>query len=156
MKLSSVYGNSEKIPVKYANVGFPGGENISPPYNWSDIPGNTKSFALAIIDRHPVANNFVHWLVIDIPANITGLNEGVSLTDKMPNGSKELLTTYGRPGYGGPRPPAGTGDHPYEATVWVLNVQKLGLSVNASIGEFNTAIEGMIIDSATLTGMLAR
>lgn len=156
MELRSAYNDGEKIAAKYGNNGFPGGKNLSPPYDWSAVPNGTKGFALAIVDLHPVAENFVHWLVIDIPMEVTALDEGASLTDKMPIGSKELLTTYRKTGYGGPRPPAGTGDHPYETTVWALSVPKLGLSEDISFNEFLPAIDGKILGSATITGLLAQ
>ena len=41
-------------------------QNISPPLEWEDAPEGTRSFALAFVDRHPVARNYVHWLVADI------------------------------------------------------------------------------------------
>lgn len=156
MELRSAYNDGERIAAKYGNNGFPGGENLSPPYDWSEVPNGTKSFALAIVDLHPVAENFVHWLVIDIPMEVTALAEGASLTDKMPIGSKELLTTYRKTGYGGPRPPAGTGDHPYETTVWALSVPKLGLSEDINLDEFITKIEDKVLGNATITGLLSQ
>lgn len=156
LELSSTFTNNERIPAKYANHGVEGGENTSPLYTWASVPNGTKSFALALIDRNPVSDNFVHWLVIDIPAEVTSLDEGASMTDKMPDATKELFTSYRKPGYGGPRPPAGSGDHQYETTIWALSVPKLGLSEDISLGEFMAALDGKILDSATLTGLLSQ
>lgn len=156
MLLESAYTNKGRILAKYANKGVVGGMNISPPLRWSGHPEGTKSFALIIVDHHPVANEFVHWLVIDIPVNITSLNEGASCTPVMPSGSRELLSSYRTPGYGGPRPPSGTGDHPYETIVYALNAEKIDLKANASLEQFLKTIEGKILAIATLTGYFSQ
>lgn len=161
MKLKSAYSDGERMPAKYANIGVAGGENLSVPFEWEDAPEGTKSFALAMVDHHPVAREFIHWLVINIPADVTSIKEGASATDKMPAGSKELNTTYGTPKYGGPRPPAGTGEHPYETTIYALNVESLDLSRAGSpstpeLDEFLDAIEGKVLAKASLTGMFAQ
>lgn len=154
--LSSVFEDGERMQAKYANIGVVGGENLSPPFQWEGAPEGTKSFALAIVDHHPVANEFVHWLVIDIAADVGSIEEGASGTDKMPDGSKELNTTYATPKYGGPRPPAGTGEHPYETTLYALGVEKLDLSEAVTLDEFLDALEGKVLATASLTGMFAQ
>jgi Raf kinase inhibitor-like YbhB/YbcL family protein len=101
---SSAFQDGKLIPTKYAYHGVDGGNNISLPLSWSDVPTGTKSFALSIVDPHPVAKNWVHWFVINIPAGANSISEGASKR-AMPIGCKELLNTYGSPGYGGPEPP---------------------------------------------------
>ncbi len=155
MKLSTTYQENEKMLAKYANEGVAGGENTSPPFRWEDAPEGTKSFALSIVDHHPIAQEFIHWLVINIPSSASSVEEGAS-GDGMPAGSKELSTTYGTPEYGGPRPPAGTGDHPYETTIYALNVEELDLAEDSTIDEFLEAIEGKVLAKASLTGMFAQ
>ena len=113
--LSSAFKDGEKIPIQYAMPGA-GGRNISVPLSWKNTPSGTNSFALSMVDPHPVAQNWVHWLGIDIPANVTSLEEGAS-RKKMPLGSVELRNSFGDTGYGGPQPPKGTGDHPYVFTL---------------------------------------
>jgi len=153
---TEAYQDGERMPAKYANMGVVGGENVSPSFEWAEAPQNTKSFAIAMIDHHPVAREFVHWLVIDIDSGVNNIEEGASGTDKMPAGSNELNTTYGKPGYGGPRPPAGTGDHPYEAIVYALNVESLDLNSDATIEDFLEGIEGKVLAKASLTGMFSQ
>ena len=65
-----------------------------------------KSFALSMVDPHPVAQNWVHWLVISIPADVISFEEGAS-GKKLPPGSVELKNSSGDIGYGGPQPPKG-------------------------------------------------
>lgn len=150
------YKDGQRLPNKYANFGVNGGQNISPPFEWEGAPGGTKSFALAIVDHHPVANEFVHWLLIDIPVDFNAIEEGGSGEDKLPAGAKQLNTTYNTPTYGGPRPPKGTGDHPYEATIYALNVAKLGLSENANFADFEIKIEGKVTAKASIIGLFSQ
>ena len=153
---SSGLKDNEKMPAKYANKGVVGGENLSPPFEWENAPEETKSFALAMVDHHPVAQEFVHWMIIDIPANVNSIGEGASGTGQMPAGSKELNTDYGTPKYGGPRPPAGTGDHPYETTIYALNVESLGLSQNVSLDQFLAALKGKVLAESSITSLFSQ
>ena len=151
---SSAFPDGGKIPIQYVMPGA-GGQNISLPLTWTGAPPSTQSFALSIVDPHPVARNWVHWLVIDIPAGVTSLEAGAS-RKKMPPGAQELRSSFGDAGYGGPQPPRGTGDHPYVVTIYALSVPKLGLSANTDLGRFKAALEGKVLGSATITGYFGR
>jgi Raf kinase inhibitor-like YbhB/YbcL family protein len=107
--------------------------------------------ALSMVDPHPVARNWVHWLMINIPATATSLGEGSS-KNKIPPGSLELRNSFGDIGYGGPQPPKGTGDHPYVLTLYALKVEKLELGLDTSLSAFKKTIEGKVIGSAAITG----
>jgi Raf kinase inhibitor-like YbhB/YbcL family protein len=139
-----------KIPTQYVMAGA-GGKNISIPLTWKSAPPGTKSFALSMVDPHPVARNWVHWLVINLPPNTTSIEEGAS-RKKMPQGSTELRNSFGEVGYGGPQPPKGSGEHPYVLTLYALNVDKLTLPANTSLEAFKKALEGKVLGSATITG----
>lgn len=151
---SSGFKDQGKIPIQYVMPGA-GGKNISIPLTWKNIPAGTKSFALSMVDPHPVAQNWVHWLVINIPKEATSIEEGAS-RKKMPPGSLELKNSFGDIGYGGPQPPKGTGDHPYVVTLYALNVEKLELGASTSLSAFKKAIEGKVIESASITGRYGR
>lgn len=151
---SAAFKDKEKIPNQYVMPGA-GGQNLSIPLEWRNAPAGTKSFALSIVDPHPVAQNWLHWLVINIPKDITSLAEGTS-GRKMPAGSAELKNSFGDIGYGGPQPPRGTGDHPYVVTLYALNVEKLELGKNTTLSAFKKAIEGKVIETASITGMYGR
>ena len=152
--LSSAFKDGEKIPIQYVMPGA-GGKNISIPLAWKTVPPGTKSFALSIVDPHPVAQNWVHWLVINLPSSVTAIEEGASKR-KMPAGSMELKNSFGEIGYGGPQPPKGTGDHLYVVTLYALNVEKLNLGVDSSLAAFKKALEGKVIGTASLTGKYGR
>ena len=152
--LSSAFKDGEKIPIQYVMPGA-GGKNISIPLQWKNVPAGTKSFDLSIVDPHPVAQNWVHWLVINIPAQATSIDEGAS-QKKMPKGCVELKNSFGDTGYGGPQPPKGTGDHPYVVTLYALNVERLDLGASTTLSAFKKAIEGKVIGSASITGKYGR
>ena len=153
---SSAFVEGKAIPAQYANTGVSGGKNVSPPLNWANAPDPAKSFALACVDRHPIANNWVHWLVINIPRTATGLVEGASRSEKLPAGAKELQNTFGTAGWGGPQPPRGSGSHQYEFLLYALNVDTLNLNPNTTLSAFNKAVEGKVIATAKLIGTYER
>ena len=151
---SAAFKDKGKIPVQYVMPGA-GGQNLSVPLTWKNVPPGTKSFALSMVDIHPIAQNWVHWLAINIPLQVTSLEEGASRS-RMPAGSKELVSSFGEIGYGGPQPPKGTGDHPYVVTVYGLSVDRLDLRADALLPEFKKALEGKVTGSASITGMYGR
>lgn len=148
---SPAYENKGRIPVKYCMPGA-GGSNVSIPVTWTDPPEGTQSFALALIDPHPVAQNWIHWMVIDIPADTHALEEGAS-GKQMPEGARELTNSFGRTGYGGPQPPKGTGEHPYVCTLYALKVDFLDLDSRASLSDFEQALQGKVLGKAEYTGV---
>jgi Raf kinase inhibitor-like YbhB/YbcL family protein len=147
---SSAFKDGSTIPIKYVMSDI-GGSNASIPLSWNNPPEGTKSFALSMIDPHPVANDWVHWMAINIPSATMSLEEGAS-RKKMPPGSQELLNSYGDRGYGGPRPPKGSGRHPYVITVYSLSIEKIDLDAKASLSAFRQAIGGKVLGEAKLTG----
>ena len=156
MRLSSpAFQDNTVLPTKYAYPGVTGGKNVSIPLAWADVPADARSFAVSMIDPHPVAKNWVHWFAINIPRDIRSLPEGASRTS-MPAASKELFNSFGEQGYGGPEPPKGSGRHPYVTTVYALSVDHLDLSLNATRTAFTQALEGKVIASATITGFYER
>ena len=151
---STAFKNGKNIPIQHVMSGA-GGENISIPLAWKNVPAGTKSFCLSIVDIHPVAQNWVHWLVINIPPQVNSIEEGASKM-KMPPGALELRNSWGDIGYGGPEPPRGTGEHSYVTTLYALNMEKLDLGTNTSLSKFERTIKGKIIGSASITGKYGR
>ncbi len=155
MKLSSpAFPDGGAIPVIFTRPAV-GGRDISPPLEWSGLPKGTRSIALSVVDPHPVARNWVHWLVINIPPQVTGLTEGASRT-AMPAGAKELVNSFGYTGYGGPQPPGGTGEHPYVFTLYALDTDELDLPDRSSLEGFLAAISPHVIGEARITGYFGR
>ena len=151
---SSAFADGGKIPLPYVMTAA-GGKNLSLPLTWSGAPAGAKSFALSIVDPHPVARNWVHWLVADIPGAAASLAEGAS-GKKMPVGVVELKNSWGELAYGGPQPPKGSGDHPYVVTLYALSLPKLALKPTAGWADLKQAMAGKILGTATITGYYGR
>jgi Raf kinase inhibitor-like YbhB/YbcL family protein len=148
---STAFRNNGAIPLKYASANL-GGQDVSPPLQWSNPPAGTRSFVITCIDLD--AQNFVHWVVYDIPANLSGLPENVP---KQPqpqvNGAqvKQGQNDFDGVGYGGPAPPPGE-THRYQFTVYALSVDTLNLPAEATLQQVTQAMQGKILATATLTG----
>jgi len=141
------------FPTKCAYRGVQGGQNVSPAVGWSDVPTGTQSFVLTIIDRHPIANNWIHWNVINIPPTVREITEqATGLHRGLPPGSMELRNSYGENGYGGPNPPRGSGSHNYEITVQALDIPTLPVGPYATLSECAEAMRGHILSAGSVTG----
>jgi Raf kinase inhibitor-like YbhB/YbcL family protein len=146
---SSVFKNGE-IPRKYTCDG----SNVSPPLAWSGAPAATKSLVLIVTDpdapdpKAPLTT-WVHWVLYDIPANVTGLREAVS-GKTLPKGTREGVTDWGTPPYGGPCPPRGR--HRYVHTLYALDTT-LGDLGSPTRAKLLTAMEGHVIQTAQVIGL---
>jgi Raf kinase inhibitor-like YbhB/YbcL family protein len=136
---SSSFEDGQEIPRRHGKRG----ENVSPELSWSDPPPETQSFALAMVDTHPDAAGYVHWLVADIDPETAELPEGAA-QGRMPDSAVQSTP------YAGPNPPSGT--HDYEVTLYALATPHLELPRGASLEEFLDAAESYALDAATLVG----
>jgi hypothetical protein len=112
--------------------------------------------AVTCVDHHPVAREFLHWVVVDLPPDLPFLAEGASGSAMLPPQARELIGSSGQPGYHGAAPPAGSGSHPYEFTVYALDTDRLAIADDALLPGFLTAIEGHVLDSGSVTGTFTR
>jgi Raf kinase inhibitor-like YbhB/YbcL family protein len=153
---SPAYRDRGTMPARLATTQVPGGRNLSVPLEWRGDPDRTRSFVLAMIDHHPVAHDWVHWLVVDVPRDVHQLPEGASLRASMPPGALELPNASGRHGYGGPQPPVGSGAHDYVLTLYALDVPRAGVGPDATWDDVEQAMRGHVLDSAILLGRFGR
>lgn len=153
---SNAFADGGPMPAVHATRQVAGGANVSPRFDWDGVPAGTRSFALAMVDLHPVAHGWVHWLVVDVPGDARSLAQGASGSAAMPPGSRELAGTWGTSGYGGPQPPPGTGDHRYETRLLALDVEQLDVAGDATLADVEGAAAGHVLGRATLTGVFGR
>lgn len=141
MKLASaVFQQRGTIPRNYTG----GGDDVSPPLSWTNVPEGTRSFALFCHDPDaplvtPGAYGFVHWVLYNIPASVARLAEGDSNYTSGAN-------NFGRNGYGGPMPPEGHGTHHYFFWIMALDVEtdlEPGLSMAALLEKVEPNVIGM-------------
>ncbi|OGQ92514.1 MAG: hypothetical protein A2284_07595 [Deltaproteobacteria bacterium RIFOXYA12_FULL_61_11] len=126
-----------------------GGGNRSPVVQWSSVPKGTLSLALIFYDTHPIAREWIHWAVLDLPPGSAGLEEGSSGTS-LPVGARELLNDFGQSGYGGPQPPVGSGLHRYRLILYALSVPTVALQGKTTKAAFEAAVRPSVLASAML------
>jgi Raf kinase inhibitor-like YbhB/YbcL family protein len=146
---SSAFKEGGMIPAKYTCDG----QNISPPLKWEQIPKGTKSFALISDDPDAPMGTWVHWVMWDIPAEANGLPENIPPKKELLDGSKQGISDFRRPGYGGPCPPSGT--HRYYFKIYALDV-KLDLASTCAKQDLLEAIKGHILAEGSLMGKYQR
>jgi Raf kinase inhibitor-like YbhB/YbcL family protein len=146
---SSSFGHGAEIPTRYTCEG----DDLSPPRAWAGGPAGTKSLVLIVDDPDapdPKAPKmtWVHWVLYDLPADATGLPEGVR-RDHLPAGTREGLNDWKRTGWGGPCPPVGR--HRYFHKLYALDAPlgDLGRPTKAAVEQ---AMKGHVIAQAELVG----
>ena len=90
----------------------------------------------------PAGKVWVHWVVWNIEPTATGLE----------NPTEEGMTDFGEVGYGGPAPPDKR--HTYVFKLYALDTP-LDLPDKSTKADVEKAMEGHIVDLATLTGTYA-
>jgi len=132
------------------------GDNQSPQLTWAGAPEGTKSFAITAYDPDaPTGSGWWHWTAVNIPADVTGLEQGASGNGMMPAGTIETTNDYGTAGFGGACPPPGE-MHRYEFTVHALAVEKLELPENPSNALVGFMIGANAIETAHITAVYNR
>lgn len=110
---SSAFTADGAIPSKHTGEG----EDVSPALSWRNAPAGTKSFAVICHDPDaPLISangtyGFVHWVLYNIPGDVNALAEDC-------NDYTQGQSNFSKPGYGGPMPPEGHGQHKYY--FWLL------------------------------------
>ena len=142
------FENGKEIPVIHTCQG----PNLAPSMFWvGELPTNTKSVAIICIDVDSPSKDFIHWIIYDIPVGFTKLPANLPNHPYFNNGTKQGINDFGKIGWTGPNPPEGL--HRYVFTMIALDVFTLEVNEAPSKKEFDEAVKGHIIHTATLTGV---
>lgn len=151
---SSSFGSDGKFAEKYiAGVFGCSGQNVSPQLSWEGAPEGTKSFAVTMYDPDaPTGSGFWHWLVFNIPANVTELPEGAgSDGGTIPDGAAQGRNDAGVHAYMGPCPPQGDPDHRYVITIHAVDVEALPPDQIPSAAVLGFNLHFHTLDKASIT-----
>ena len=147
---STALEHGGKIPTKHTGEG----EDVSPQLAWRNAPEGTKAYAVICHDPDaplvsPIGTyGFVHWVLYNIPASTTSLEEGCS---EFTQG----LNDFGKEGYGGPMPPNGHGQHHYY--YWVLALDTaVELEPGMTMWQLLEQLEPQLIGMNRLVGTYER
>ncbi|HUS23572.1 MAG TPA: YbhB/YbcL family Raf kinase inhibitor-like protein [Candidatus Binatia bacterium] len=170
-------------------------DNLNPGLSWSGAPAGSRSFVLLCIDgdaptrpddvnregRSVPASlpraDFVHWVLVDVPAAVQQLEEGACSRGVVPRGKQELKGPAGSRqglndytgwfkgdkdmegtyrGYDGPCPPWNDErPHRYRFEVHALDLDRCPVSGDFTAADVKRAIQGHVLASAALTGVYA-
>ena len=123
---SDAFAHHGKIPARQTGEG----EDVSPALRWTNVPHGTKGFALVCHDPDaplvsPGSYGFVHWVLYNIPGDVTRLPEGLPRQPvlQVPAGARQGLNSWpeNNIGYRGPLPPRGSGPHRYYFSLYALD-----------------------------------
>lgn len=141
---STSFTQNGVIPKKYTCDGA----DISPHLSWSGLPDNTKSLVLFMEDPDAPMGTFIHWVLINIPASIKELPEGVKGV------GVEGMNDFRRLGYGGPCPPHGS-NHRYYFKLFALDTM-LPLKGGVKKTDVEKAMQGHILGKGEFMGRYGR
>lgn len=147
---SAAFEDGKSIPAKYTCDA----ENLSPPLEWSNVPEGTRSFVLICDDPDAPRGTWVHWVLFDIPAEVTSLEEGVRKIAALPGFGTHGVNDFGALGYGGPCPPPG-GPHRYFFKLYALDA-KLELKAAVTKKVVLRAMKDHVLGEGRLMGKYKR
>lgn len=149
---STAFTEGDTIPVKHTCDG----PDISPSLSWSAPPEGTKSLALICDDPDAPMGTWVHWVMFNIPPDVTVLPEGFSVAKAKEGLAKavEGITSFKRHGYGGPCPPPGPA-HRYFFKLYALDTE-LEPVKKATKADVEKAMKGHILAQGQLMGLYKR
>lgn len=126
---SATFPNGGTIPFPDVSKGCGSaqtdGADVSPQISWTPGPTGTASYVVTIFDTDaPTGVGFWHWLVFNIPPDVTSL--ALDASRNMPAGAIQGYGGAGVSMYHGPCPPVGDAPHHYWITVSAMSVMFKG------------------------------
>lgn len=143
---------TEGRPLKDDQVADAG--NTSPQLSWSGAPEGTRSFVVTCFDPDaPTPSGFWHWVLVDLPADVTSLDTGAGAEGAtLPGDAFMCRNDGGSKAFMGAAPPEGDQVHRYYFVVHAVGEETLGVDSDASpaVVSFNLAFK--TLGRAIITG----
>jgi Raf kinase inhibitor-like YbhB/YbcL family protein len=160
---TTAWPDGAQIPARHTQAG----DQISPEFNWKNVPAGTRSFVFNMLDPDVAIQRGTeaqpHWIVWNIPATATGLPEGVKPGAELPDGSRQISASG--PQYRGPGAPATGPLHHYTFEVYALDIA-LDVQPSAATPPIAAALEtranvmkamqGHVLGKAVYVGLFHR
>src|SRR5260221_11095575 len=89
-----------------------------------------------------------HWVVVGLPVSAGSLPRGAKT---LPGNARALISNFGDAAYAGPCPPAGTGVHHYQFTIWALPTAELSLLPDEKATELTAKLSRLPLEHASRT-----
>jgi Raf kinase inhibitor-like YbhB/YbcL family protein len=148
---SVAFSDGQAIPKQFTCDGA----DQSPRIEVSELPPSARSWVLIVDDPDAPGRTFAHWVVYNLPPAERSLGPAVPAgTLELASGARQGRNDFGKPGYGGPCPPAGK-PHRYRFRALALD-QRLDLPPRASAADVQRAASGHVIATGTLTATYGR
>jgi Raf kinase inhibitor-like YbhB/YbcL family protein len=130
-------------PLKDAQVAAAG--NTSPQLSWEGAPEDTRSYTITCFDPDaPTPSGFWHWVLVDLPADVTSLDAGAGAEGAdLPGKAFMVRNDGGSRAFMGAAPPPNDQVHRYFFVVHAVREESLGVDAEASpaVVSFNLAFK---------------
>ena len=146
----AAFADGGRIPAAFTGDG----QDASPALAWSGAPAGTKAFALVVDDPDALGGTWVHWVLYDLAADATKLDEHGPGAAQLPDGAKQGRNSWGRVCWNGPSPPPGKA-HRYFFRLYALS-QPTGLPPGEGRAALERAMKGHILGETQWMGTYGR
>jgi Raf kinase inhibitor-like YbhB/YbcL family protein len=155
---TTAWPDGGQIPRKYTQAG----EQVSPPFSWSNVPDGAQNFVLIARDLDAAVaagtDDTLHWMLWNIPASARSLPEGVPQGSQLPDGTRQISVSG--PYYRGPGAPASGPPHHYAFELYAVdgpvNVPAVGQSPAETRAAVLAAMAGRVRGKGVYVGLFKR
>jgi len=152
---SPSFAEGASMPIRCAARAI-GGENESPPLEWSNLPSGTAELVLVMEDPDaPLPVPSMHLVVTGISRDLKALPAGSLNRDTQSLQVRLGKGLMGRRGYAGPMPPPSHGQHRYVFQIFALD-RNLRTDIDFDRQTLLREFEGGVLARGHLMGTFER